>query len=72
MSQTTLSDFQAQIRAVASGFGLDASTVAAARRESADPKEIRHVIENLVDPLWASICRAPGFERYFALQRAAE
>ncbi|MBW2229788.1 MAG: protein kinase [Deltaproteobacteria bacterium] len=56
----------AQIRAVASGFGLDAPTVAAARRESADPKEIRHVIENLVDPLWASICRAPGFERYFA------
>jgi len=55
----------AQVRTVASGFGLDAQTVAAARREHADPDEIRDVIDSLVDPLWASICRAPGFDRYF-------
>ncbi len=54
-----------QIRAIASGFGLDAQTVAASRRQHADPEEIRAVIESLVDPLWASICRAPGFDRYF-------
>lgn len=54
-----------QIRAVASGFGLDSQTVAAARRAHVDPTEIDQVIDQLVDPLWASICRAPGFERYF-------
>lgn len=54
-----------QIRTVASGFGLDAPTVAAARRARADADDIRDVIDSLVDPLWASICRAPGFERYF-------
>jgi serine/threonine protein kinase len=54
------------IRAVASGFGLDAQTVVASRRESADAGEIQGVINSLVDPLWASICRAPGFDRYFA------
>jgi serine/threonine protein kinase len=53
------------VRAVASGFGLDAQTVAASRRENADQNEIHEVIDSLVDPLWASICRAPGFERYF-------
>ena len=56
----------AQVRAIASGFGLDAQTVAAARRNCADPDEIDAVIDALVDPLWASICRAPGFDRYFA------
>ncbi len=55
----------AQIRAIASGFGLDSTTVIAARRSPADPIEIAATIEELVDPLWASICRGPGFDRYF-------
>ena len=54
-----------QIRTIASGFGLDAQTVAAARREQARPEDIRAVIDELVDPLWASICQTPGFDRYF-------
>ncbi len=55
----------ARVRAVASGFGLDTQTIAAARRSNTDPEEIQQVIESLVDPLWASICRTPGFDRYF-------
>ena len=54
-----------QIRTIASGYGLDAQTVAATRRERARPDEIQAVIDSLVDPLWASICRTPGFDRYF-------
>ena len=56
----------AQVRAIASGFGLDSQTVAASHREGADPAEIQSVIDGIVDPLWAAICKAPGFERYFA------
>jgi serine/threonine protein kinase len=55
----------AQVGAIASGFGLDSQTLASARRNIADPEEVREVVESIVDPLWASICRAPGFERYF-------
>jgi len=55
----------ARIRAIASGFGLDTSTIAASRRDRANPAEIAQIIETLVDPLWASICRGPGFDRYF-------
>jgi len=55
----------ARIRAIASGFGLDTATIASARRSQIDPSEIARVIEGLVDPLWASICRGPGFDRYF-------
>ncbi len=55
----------ARIRAIASGFGLDAATIASARRSQIDPKEIAGVIDGLVDPLWASISRGPGFDRYF-------
>jgi serine/threonine protein kinase len=55
----------ARIRAIASGFGLDTATIASARRSKIDPGQIARVIENLVDPLWASICRGPGFDRYF-------
>ncbi len=55
----------ARIRAIASGFGLDTATIASARRDRADPEEIQRIIETLVDPLWASICRGPGFDRYF-------
>jgi serine/threonine protein kinase len=59
------SEVLTQLDAIARGFGLDSQMVASARRDRADPREIRQVIESLVDPLWASICRAPGFERYF-------
>ena len=55
----------ARIRAIASGFGLDTATIASARRSQAAPQEIASVIDGLVDPLWASICRGPGFDRYF-------
>jgi serine/threonine protein kinase len=53
-----------QIQAIADGFGLDSQTVAATRRERADPEEIRLLVESLVDPLWSSICRSPAFQRY--------
>jgi serine/threonine protein kinase len=56
----------AQVRAIAGGFGLDSQTLASAHREGADPAEIQQVIDGIVDPLWASICRSPGFDRYFA------
>ena len=56
----------AQVRAIASGFDLDSSTVSAARRESTDPAQVQQVIDGIVDPMWASICRASGFDRYFA------
>ena len=59
------SEVLGQIRTVAQGFGLDSQTVASARRESVEPGEVQQVIHSLVDPLWASICRTPGFERYF-------
>lgn len=55
----------ARIRAIASGFGLDTATIASARRLHVDPAEIAGLIDDLVDPLWASICRGPGFDRYF-------
>lgn len=55
----------ARIRAIASGFGLDTATIASARRSQVDPVEIASLVERLVDPLWASICRGPGFDRYF-------
>jgi len=55
----------ARIRAIASGFGLETSTIAAARRDHANPEETLEIIETLVDPLWASICRGPGFDRHF-------
>ena len=55
----------ARIRAIASGFGLDTATIASARRSQIAPEEIAGLLDNLVDPLWASICRGPGFDRYF-------
>jgi serine/threonine protein kinase len=54
-----------RIQAIAQGFGLDSQTVAASRREKADAGEVRAVIETLVDPLWSSVCRQPGFDRFF-------
>jgi serine/threonine protein kinase len=59
------SEVLSRIRAIADGFGLDSQTVAAARRDSADPEEVRALVDSLVDPLWSSICQSPGFQRYF-------
>ena len=54
-----------RVRAIADGFGLDSQTIAAARRVENDPAAVQAVIDGIVDPLWASICRSPGFDRYF-------
>jgi serine/threonine protein kinase len=59
------SEVLTKVKAIASGFGLDSQTMANARRSNVDPGEIRRVIDSLVDPLWASICRSPGFDRFF-------
>jgi len=59
------SEVLSRIQAIADGFGLDSQTVAAARRERADPEEVRCLVESLVDPLWSSICHSPTFQRYF-------
>ncbi|MBW2294618.1 MAG: protein kinase [Deltaproteobacteria bacterium] len=55
-----------RVKAVAGGYGMGAQPAAAAARGNASGDEIQHVIDNLADPLWASICRAPGFDRYLA------
>ena len=55
----------AQVKAIATGIGLDSRTAVNALRSNIDPADIRRVIESLVDPLWASICRSPGFDRFF-------
>jgi serine/threonine protein kinase len=54
-----------QVKAIASGFGLDSQTLVNAHRANANPSEVRGVLDALVDPLWASICRSPGFDRFF-------
>lgn len=59
------SEVLGQIRTVAQGFGLDSQTIASARRENMESGEVQQLINSMVDPLWASICRTPGFERYF-------
>jgi len=60
------SEVLTQVKAIVSGFGLDSRTLVNAHRANIDPAEIRQVIDSLVDPLWASICRSPGFDRFFA------
>jgi serine/threonine protein kinase len=55
-----------QVKSIVSGFGLDSATLTNAHRVNVDPAVIRQVIDSLVDPLWASICRSPGFDRFFA------
>ena len=55
-----------RIKAIAAGFGMGSQPAAAAGRSDAFVGEVYQVIDELVDPLWASICRAPGFDRYFA------
>lgn len=53
-----------KIRAIASGFGIPSRAVASAHRNESTPEEAEKVIAELADPLWASICRAPGFRRF--------
>jgi serine/threonine protein kinase len=53
-----------QIRAIASGFGMPSQAVASAHRNEASAAEAQQVVDDLADPLWASICRAPGFQRF--------
>jgi serine/threonine-protein kinase len=55
----------AQIVANVHHGGLDSTTIASARRDALPMQDLDAVIESLMDPLWSSICRAPGFERYF-------
>jgi serine/threonine protein kinase len=56
----------AQIEAAAAGYSVEPSAQKVCRPIDRDSAEIRGVIDSLVDPLWSSICRTPGFERYFA------
>ncbi len=55
-----------RVRAVAAGYGMGSAPAVAATRGEVSADEIQAMIDTLVDPLWASICRAPGFDRYFA------
>ncbi len=54
-----------RVKSIATGFRLGSRTVTAARRSEIDAGEIQAVIDSLVDPLWSSIARTPGFERHF-------
>ena len=40
---------------------------ASSRVNNISPDAVRTVIEALVDPLWASICRTPGFDSQFMM-----
>lgn len=55
-----------RLRTLASGFDVGSLALIAARSNLATPEEVSEVIDQLVDPLWSSICRAPGFDRFFA------
>ncbi len=57
-------EVMARLRSAAEGLGFDAITVAAAHSANASSEEVAQLVASLVDPLWASLCRAPGFERY--------
>lgn len=56
----------AQVQALARGFDPEAQIASPGQRRCVDPSAIQHVIGGIVDPLWSSICKAPGFDRYFA------
>lgn len=55
-----------RIKSIASGFGIGSQSTISALRSNIQAKEVEDVINSLVDPLWSSICRTPGFSRYFA------
>lgn len=55
-----------RIRSIAGGYGMGSQPAIAAHQGAIDAKQIQAMLDSLVDPLWSSICRAPGFDRYFA------
>jgi serine/threonine protein kinase len=56
-----------RIKAIAAGYSVDSQPEdLAASRGDAFVAEVHQVIAGLADPLWASICRAPGFDRFFS------
>jgi hypothetical protein len=55
-----------RVKAIAAGYGMGSQPAIAVTRSSASAAEVMDVINGLLDPLWSSICRSPGFDRYFA------
>jgi hypothetical protein len=55
-----------RLRRVARGVDVGLPAAVAARDTIANPAEVRAVVGELVDPLWSSICRGSGMERFFA------
>lgn len=55
-----------QIHTITQGAGLVARPVALPPETASLSREIQQLLDGLVDPLWSSICRTPGFERFFA------
>lgn len=53
------------VRGVVNGSPFEADTLAATRRSNIDEEEIESLVDGLVDPLLATICRGRGFDRYF-------
>lgn len=56
----------------ASRSGFDSRIMAAACRGGVDDIQMAELLESLLDPLWSSVCRAPGFERYIARYSAGD
>ncbi len=55
-----------RVKAIAAGCRIDSRPGVVTSRGQATQGEINEMIDSLVDPLWAAIFRAPGFDRYFA------
>ena len=55
----------AHIRSVAEGGAAPPNVYAAAAAAQMDPSEASRIAEDLVDPLWITIARTEGFDRYF-------
>jgi hypothetical protein len=58
-------EVEARVRSAMAGLGCRSGRDLMQTR-GCSPEEVRAVVGTLIDPLWASMCRAPGFERYFA------
>lgn len=56
-----------RVTAITSGTPSTARKLGATARNHVTPSEVRAVIDALVDPLWGSICRTPGFDRHFVV-----
>lgn len=55
----------ARVRASTTGSPLDVAASAGLRHRK-DEAEVREVIESLMDPLWAAVCRNADLARFFA------